>query len=629
MPTIIDELILKLGIDDAEFKRGSRELNEGFRRSKDTLGSHLKTIDENTRKTGEAIRGLGKQALEFFAILTGARGLTEFIANITQANTAMGNLAGTIAASPQTLSAWGTAVEKFGGSAQAMAGTFARINDMIENWRNLGKTPDLPFFQLFSKTGVQAPNQFDTPEVWLQRISEAIKRINDQLGSGEAGFYARVLGIDPATTALMEQQGANITKYTEQFKKLAPTDDEIKNSQKLTSAWVEASAAATAFGREIVDVVSGPLTRMLEITSKILENMIGVRDSQKTTIDQVSKELAEGKYDPAHTGGRDLRGGWAVLQDILHGNKPGSYGKGWGDNVAVGGAPVSDSNPLPVKPVVPPTGDTNPWDVFMNGLGSGLGGIARGIGSFFGGGGGGGDGSAVATATSTESTDIPKEGRALLDAISSGESPGYNVLNGGGTFSDYSHHPGYRAAGRYQFIPSTWEKQKRRLGLTDFSPKSQDAAAWDDAQQVYAHRTGRNLLTDLQNGYTDQVANALSGEWISIPGEPFIKRYQANLDKYNRLEAAARPDMLATDADKEVARMYLEAGKAGAMDAARMSRQAIQSSGSVSNNNNSRNTHIDSLNIYPNTSDGKQFGEDFYRHLGDNGLATMGSYGGI
>lgn len=79
---------------------------------------------------------------------------------------------------------------------------------------------------------------------------------------------------------------------------------------------------------------------------------------------------------------------------------------------------------------------------------------------------------------------------AFLYMLRMGESSNrYNVIYGGQTFSDYSHHPnvpvpiasrpGYHstAAGAYQFIYSTWQMVAGQAGLTDFTPASQDAGA--------------------------------------------------------------------------------------------------------------------------------------------------------
>lgn len=146
----------------------------------------------------------------------------------------------------------------------------------------------------------------------------------------------------------------------------------------------------------------------------------------------------------------------------------------------------------------------------------------------------------------------------MLDTIAGTESPGYNVIYGGQEFSNYADHPRVNvpitsgpnvgktssAAGRYQFIKGTWDNQASKLGLRDFSPASQDAAAWNLAQQEYREKTaGRDLLGDLRSGGGQAIANAgksLSSQWISLPSgieagtnaSKFAKAYHANLAAY-------------------------------------------------------------------------------------------------
>ena len=132
---------------------------------------------------------------------------------------------------------------------------------------------------------------------------------------------------------------------------------------------------------------------------------------------------------------------------------------------------------------------------------------------------------------------IPVVGRALLDTIAGSESPGYDTLYGGGKFEGYTDHPRQAipitsgpnagktssAAGRYQFLGSTWDGVKREAGLPDFSPDSQDRGAWFLANKVYRQKTGRDLEQDLTNAKGNPAAvqgigRMLAGTWTSLPG---------------------------------------------------------------------------------------------------------------
>lgn len=141
--------------------------------------------------------------------------------------------------------------------------------------------------------------------------------------------------------------------------------------------------------------------------------------------------------------------------------------------------------------------------------------------------------------------------RQLLDAIAARESPAYNVMYGGRRFYDYSRHPGIAvpirsgpnagktssAAGRYQFLQSTWNKYQKKLHLPDFSPASQDQGAWALAKDAYYAKTGGgNLDAALLSNDPRQIAGvgrALNGTWTSLPGgieqgqgvNEFVKRF--------------------------------------------------------------------------------------------------------
>jgi muramidase (phage lysozyme)/murein DD-endopeptidase MepM/ murein hydrolase activator NlpD len=116
---------------------------------------------------------------------------------------------------------------------------------------------------------------------------------------------------------------------------------------------------------------------------------------------------------------------------------------------------------------------------------------------------------------------ISPNARALLDTIALAEgtsgAQGYNTMFTHRTFGDLSRHPrqinrsnGYAsdAAGRYQFLSTTWDGVAKELGLKDFSPASQDLAA---LQLV------RRRGVDPDKPLTRETLAKLAPEWASLP----------------------------------------------------------------------------------------------------------------
>lgn len=128
--------------------------------------------------------------------------------------------------------------------------------------------------------------------------------------------------------------------------------------------------------------------------------------------------------------------------------------------------------------------------------------------------------------------------RQILDHIAGRESGGrYNVIYGGQTFDPDKGHPRIAvpikegpnagktssAAGRYQFIGSTWDRVAEKTGRHDMSKESQDINAAQLAKDTYRKQTGRDIEADWSVGsknLREGIDRALGAEWeaFSKPG---------------------------------------------------------------------------------------------------------------
>ncbi|MGD9643724.1 MAG: glycoside hydrolase family 104 protein [Elusimicrobiales bacterium] len=125
--------------------------------------------------------------------------------------------------------------------------------------------------------------------------------------------------------------------------------------------------------------------------------------------------------------------------------------------------------------------------------------------------------------------ELPGTVRAFLDTIAYAEGTKwrYNYIFTFATFESYASHPDRRicagrlcstAAGRYQFLTSTWKGLASSLRLEDFSPPSQDKACLEIIRRAGAY----GLV--LNSGKYENFAAAmkkLNRTWASLPGSPY------------------------------------------------------------------------------------------------------------
>ena len=125
---------------------------------------------------------------------------------------------------------------------------------------------------------------------------------------------------------------------------------------------------------------------------------------------------------------------------------------------------------------------------------------------------------------------------AFLSLIGWSEGSSYDTIvtgiNGPATFTDFSDHPfapqfnrppvivrrqpllESTAAGRYQLLYRYWVPYRKQLGLTDYSPASQDAVALQQMKE-------RGAVALIGAGDIQGAITACSNIWASLPGNGY------------------------------------------------------------------------------------------------------------
>lgn len=172
----------------------------------------------------------------------------------------------------------------------------------------------------------------------------------------------------------------------------------------------------------------------------------------------------------------------------------------------------------------------------------------------------------VNPATTLAAADLPPVAGGVLAVIAKRESGGqYDIRYGGKDgpqkFGSFADHPrtasiisegeniGLRstAAGKYQFTEKTWDAAAKLAGVTDFSPQSQDRAAWAWAQKTIREETGKSVEELIATGDWATLKRGLGAtQWMGLRNmsvqevEQTFKQNAGKFADYSAIQADPR-----------------------------------------------------------------------------------------
>ncbi|NTG07262.1 phage tail tip lysozyme [Rhizobium rhizogenes] len=290
MATVIDSLIITLGLDPTQFDKGQKQAANAFLKTKQEAEKSGKGIEEASKKAADSISKVTREVLGLYAVFVGARGIKEFVADLIGADAALGRFSRNLNTSPQTLYAWGAAAERVGGSSEQTAATFERIGKALYDLHRNGQALPKEYSQLQALTGLTIDRDHGVDK-FLQDTSAAIQRLN-QIDPSQVHFIAQGMGIDDGTANVMIKYGAAIGSYIDQIKKLSPSNDAIKAAQDLQDKWNTLQQTAVSLANTILNTLGPEIAKLLtQMTAWVDKNQDWIKSGIVDAIKQFADYL--------------------------------------------------------------------------------------------------------------------------------------------------------------------------------------------------------------------------------------------------------------------------------------------------------------------------------------------------
>jgi len=270
MATIIDSLLVVLGLDARGFDAGRKRLSEGQKHTRDDAEKTGKTFDEFGKTAGNAIGKLRNEAIGLFLAFQGASSIQSFIGNMVTGDAATSRLARNLGMSTIALSAYGLAIKNVGGDVDEAKGAFSLLAQAREQLKLTGSTGhDREFMLLGFKKG-----DLDDPANAMQRLAEAAQKMP------RTQFYnlAHQMGLTDGVINLLTLGPVKMRELVKAREAdAAASEDQGRQAEALEAKWANLAAIITGYLRPAVyDIVDGAL-KVIDTFTHVIKVSPGVQ----------------------------------------------------------------------------------------------------------------------------------------------------------------------------------------------------------------------------------------------------------------------------------------------------------------------------------------------------------------
>lgn len=231
--TVIDALVVTLGLDKSKFEQGSREADKGIKKTKESALKAGKDMEAAGKQAAVFFSKLRNEALMFVGVLAGAAGIKSFATNTIQGARALGFQSQALDMNIKRLQAWEKAARQAGATRADVDSQLKESQNAIGMTRRGLLAPGVQEFRLY---GGQGDVQNMTPEQYLMARFAVIQRIARQHSVTDARLAAQQMGVSDGLFNFALQGNDKIDKQLSYFEKLSEfTQQDAKNANALTN----------------------------------------------------------------------------------------------------------------------------------------------------------------------------------------------------------------------------------------------------------------------------------------------------------------------------------------------------------------------------------------------------------
>lgn len=314
MPTIIDSLLVTLGLDPSSMKKGAAEADKVQKKLEDDTKKSNKRMSDEERKRFEeqrrqnkvteertkavaaAIRQVRNETLGLLGLFMGGMGIKNFVANTIDQASSLKFLSENLDMSVESIQAYQRASERMGGSAAGMVAQLQESQSEIAKLRT-GQGPSAAMQATFRAAGMAgiSLNEADLKNGndYLMARSKILAVLYKQ-NAGNAQIMAAQMGISQDQFNLIKMGPEALQKLAAaQLKNSVISARDAEQALRLKNRWLDFTDSAQATGTKILVSLIPAFKEVLGWLQKVTNWIAAHRDDIANWINAIVPKILD------------------------------------------------------------------------------------------------------------------------------------------------------------------------------------------------------------------------------------------------------------------------------------------------------------------------------------------------
>ncbi|MDM4567290.1 lytic transglycosylase domain-containing protein [Klebsiella michiganensis] len=235
--TVIDALLVTLGLDTSQFRKGQQEVSDDLKKQREDAKNTAKEMAEQGKKAASFFSSIKTELLALTGVTVTAGGLMSFVKSTTSGLMELSIQAKSLGMTAKELDGVGKAAEAAGSSVEKISAALQGF----QNAKQLAKVGvyDTPVQEAAIRLNSLTHDSFnirdDSAQTTFRKILDSARKVTDPDIRRQ---ILQLVGIDDAINQ-RNQEGKFLTDVDRLTKSSGITDASTKGAKEFTAAWAE------------------------------------------------------------------------------------------------------------------------------------------------------------------------------------------------------------------------------------------------------------------------------------------------------------------------------------------------------------------------------------------------------